>query len=156
MLTGPMTNRRSNATNAYDLMSDVKDYILEEPKRIWMDDWVIEGADRIKDRLGITGPECGTVGCIAGNVRVLTGNLDKACSTLNLALGILSDGNDGLADNLYYLFHSTDVDAKYGTKRYARIVAKRIDEFQRKHEVDLRAVIVEPATKRKAVDRNSL
>lgn len=150
-LTGKVTNRRSNATNAYDLMSDVKEYILEEPKRVWMDEWIVEGAEQIKGLLGVTGPECGTVGCIAGNVRVLTGNIDRRCSTLNLALGILSDGKEILVDDLYDLFHDTIVDAKYGTKRYARIVAERINKFQREHEADLRAVAVQPTTtKRKA------
>lgn len=95
MLTGPMTARRSNAKTAYGLMSDIVAYILEEPKRLWMGDWMIRDMDYIKQDLEM--------------------DLDD-------------------------LFMSTGVDAKYGTKKYARIVAKRIEKFQREHREALRAV----------------
>lgn len=140
MLTGTMTNRRSNAKTAYGLMSDIKAYILEEPKRVWMGDWVIEDMDEIKTDFGVEGPACGTVGCIAGNVKILTGNLGKMISTQRLAMDVLGGGSNDLEDDLYDLFHETHVDAKYGTKKYARIVAKRIEEFQAEHEQELRAV----------------
>lgn len=97
MLTGPMTKRRSNAKTAYGLMSDIKQYILEEPKRIWMK---------------------------ATARRVIAGD----------------DYDDELDYPLTDLFYNTDVDAPYGTKRYARIVAKRIEGFQKKHAASLKAV----------------
>lgn len=153
MLTGPMTNRRSNARNAYDLMSDVQKYILEEPKRIFMGEWLIVGHENIKDALEKDGPECGTVGCIAGNVVLLTGQANTQRSTYSKAIEVLGGRNNvNLEDALYDLFHTFDIDANYGTKKYAQIVAVRIREFQYRHENDLRAVKVtpvKPSTKEK-------
>lgn len=44
---------------------------------------------------------------------------------------------------------SQEVNARYGTKKYAQIVAGRIRAFQRTWKADLQAVVVEPP-KRKA------
>lgn len=146
MLTGPMTARRSDAENAYDLMSDIREYVLEEPKRVWMGDWLIKGHDKIKLYFDVKGPACGTVGCIAGNASVL------AEIPWTNADHVLSGGNEALRRALVSMFYDTDVDARYGTKKYAQIVAKRIREFQKEHKDDLRAVQIQPVkpTKGKA------
>lgn len=145
MLTGPMTARRSNAKTAYGLMSDIAAYILEEPKRVYMGEWLVVGHEEIKDMFGKSGPACGTVGCIAGNAVLLTNRLSQQGSTQEKAFTIITgavDDDSELDNDLYYLFHNASVDANYGTKKYAHIVAKRIAQFQKKHEADLRAVQV--------------
>lgn len=135
-LTGPITKRRSDATNAYDLLTDVIEYMLEEPKRVYMGDWIMRG-DEIKRILGKEGPECGTVGCIAGNAAILSG---KSWSSADK---FLSGGNQTLRSGLVRLFYDTDVEANYGTKKYARIVTKRIKELQCRYKAELQAVEIE-------------
>lgn len=53
----------SDATNAYDLLTDIRRLIREEPKRYDQHTWIehpLKG-----------GPSCGTVGCVAGWVWTL-------------------------------------------------------------------------------------
>lgn len=138
MLTGPMINRRSNAKTAYGLMTDIRAYILEEPKRIFMGEWIIKGAQKIEETLETKGPICGTVGCIAGNATLLAGRGDR--SIFASALDLLSGDDDELGEHLSSLFYGTAVDAEYGTKKYARIVAQRITKFQQKHKAALQRV----------------
>lgn len=135
MLTGSFKERRSDATNSYDLMTDIAAYILEEPKRVYMGDWLMEG-DEIRRRLGDEGPVCGTVGCIAGNAGVLT----DGRASWTVCEDVLSGGDRQLRRALLNLFYDTEVKASYGTEEYARIVAKRIENFQVRYEADLRAV----------------
>lgn len=142
-LTGPMTARRSNAKTAYGLMSDIKAYILEEPKRVWMDAWLIKGKRRISSQFGVDAPICGTVGCIAGNAVMLAGLPSSASTAWEKASRLLSGGNEDLDVELDGLFLNTDIDALYGTEEYARIVAENISDFQSEHEAALRAVRIE-------------
>jgi hypothetical protein len=145
MLKGPMTKRLSTATNAYDLLTDVIAYMLEEPKRIYMQDWLIRDMDAIKDVFNFDGPACGTVGCIAGNTVVLSKGKEIRGSVEHVALRTLAGyENDDLWQDLRRLFLNIDVDARYGTKKYAQIVAKRIRAFQRLWKPDLQAVAIEP------------
>lgn len=145
MLTGPMTARRSNAKTAYGLMSDIAAYILEEPKRIYMGDWLITNMNEVRENFGVDGPACGTVGCVAGNAVLLTskGSFKRRRGIQSQALQILAARDYNLADDLDCLFLSTDVSAPYGTEEYARIVAKRIADFQAAHEAELRKVRIE-------------
>jgi len=143
MLTGPFNARRSAAKTAYELMSDIAAYVLEEPKRLWMGDWIIEGEAEIEDFFETRGPVCGTVGCIAGNAVVLTGQAQNGRSTSTTATEILAGDNHMLRTSLQCLFLGTGVPAKYGTKKYARIVVERIEKFQEKHEAALRDVKIE-------------
>jgi hypothetical protein len=76
------------------------------------------------------------VGCIAGNAGVLTN--DKV--QWSRAEQHLSGGKPALAQALARLFYDTEVPAKYGTKKYARIVAQRITAFLKKHKTSLLAV----------------
>lgn len=140
MLTGPMIARRSNARTAYGLMSDIVTYILEEPKRIYMAAWAIQGKEEIQYELGSDGPMCGTVGCIAGNALVLTNRNLPSSGISRIAKRVLGGNDIDLWEGLEVLFTDIDVSAAYGTKKYARIVAKRITKFQKQHEAELRAV----------------
>lgn len=134
-----MTKRRSNAKTAYGLMSDIRAYILEEPKRVYMGEWIIKGHQNIEDKLDVQGPACGTVGCIAGNA-VLLANAGTGGDIATRALDLLSGNNFDLEDVLDRLFHATYVDADYGTEKYAQIVAKRIASFQEKYKAELQRV----------------
>lgn len=136
MLKGRMTKRRSDATNAYDLLTDIAAYITEEPKRIFMGDWLITGKDTIRRYLDDDGPVCGTVGCIAGNAGLLT---DTKWSNADR---MLAGRDEQLRGRVNWLFYNTDVPARYGTKKYARIVAQRIRRFQKEHKVALLEVSV--------------
>lgn len=138
-LYGSITNRRSNAENAYDLMSDISAYILEEPKRIDMTDWVETDMEWIREQYETEGPVCGTVGCIAGNAVVLLGQPKRWVS----AGMILGGGNSDLRGSLENLFMGTEVNADYGTEKYAEIVAGRIAKFQSEWGAELRAVVIE-------------
>lgn len=143
MLTGPMTARRSNAKDAYNLMSDISAYILEEPKRVFMGEWLVKLQGEYFH--GKKGPACGTVGCIAGNASVLTdGRIPWSDADFKLG-----GDNEKLRSSLVALFFDTEVDAPYGTKKYARIIAKRIAEFQKEHEDELRAVRIGPKNGRR-------
>lgn len=58
-----------------DLLNRVKQHILEEPNRLDMDTWLhhdTPGARYVSGGSTQTVPDCGTVGCIAGWVAVLT------------------------------------------------------------------------------------
>lgn len=141
MLTGPLTARRSNAKTAYGLLSDIAAYILEEPKRVYMGDWVITNMDEIRDEFGVEGPECGTVGCIAGNALLLSGRPMQWVESN--ATDLLGGADGNLQDDVDDLFLDVEVDAPYGTKKYAQIVAKRIAKFQKEHKAALKAVEIE-------------
>jgi hypothetical protein len=99
MLVGPQAARRSTAKNAYDFLTDLKAYSLEEPRRLYMSDWLVKGravttllrefredykhdmavgnlreaqeARAALKALPTSGPVCNTVGCIAGNIITL-------------------------------------------------------------------------------------
>lgn len=137
MLTGPMTKRRSDATTAYDLLTDIRAYILEEPKRIFMGDWILK-RNEVKRRLDSEAPVCGTVGCIAGNADVLTDGKVRWSHAERILSGDVPD----LMRAFSGLFYNTDVPANYGTIEYARIVAGRITTFQKQHKAKLRQVVI--------------
>lgn len=69
----------SEAANAYDLLSDVIRVVEEEPRRLYMNQWLIIGVrmDSVGEiwldgsRDTMKPPACGTVGCIAGWVTLL-------------------------------------------------------------------------------------
>lgn len=60
----------SQATNAYDLLSEIVHLILDEPRRYNQGFWLLEGAELA--RSNYSQPDCGTVGCVAGWAATLT------------------------------------------------------------------------------------
>jgi hypothetical protein len=73
--TGQPLLPRSDAENAYDLLSDVVTCIRNEPRRLDMGHWLMTGErlDRfltVKDHLR-RGPGCGYAGCCAGWIVML-------------------------------------------------------------------------------------
>lgn len=185
MLTGPKSNRRSNAKNAYDLMTDCRRYMLEEPKRVNMSDYIIRGERSVKRFLKkiatdmysyedehliipkLEAPACNTVACIAGSALMLTGRGDLKRNPLGQSLDLLGGrepriewdneavdyiitgpDNSDLRWELEQLFIDTDVNATYGTMKYAKIVAKRVKDFQQAHRKELKQVKVTRFKKR--------
>ncbi len=69
---------KSDAANAYDLLSDVIACIENEPRRLDMGHWLLHGSrlDRFLDASGLDpendAPACGTAGCVAGWIVLLT------------------------------------------------------------------------------------
>jgi len=65
-----MKRHSSISEHAVSILRKVKKHILEEPKRLDMENWLIVG-DNVRIIYGRNAPACGTVGCIAGWVNVL-------------------------------------------------------------------------------------
>src|SRR5436189_5507993 len=63
---------RSDATNAYDLLTDVIQCIEREPRRLHMQHWLLTGEYLEAELDGEDGPICGTAGCVAGIITLLT------------------------------------------------------------------------------------
>lgn len=136
----------SNATNAYALLSDVITTILEEPKRLNMDDWLMTGPYMVArcSANRTTAPACGTVGCISGWLATLTPQLNiDAMHGENIIAPLSVDLSMGQMRNAAYdMFLDTHVDARYGTLKYARIVAGHIRAFQKRWKSQLQSVVI--------------
>lgn len=80
----------SDATNGYDLLTDVAQCILDEPRRFYMPDWVVERHD-IQHLPDSNLPACGTAACIGGWTALLKRGMDVflfAESVSHLALNL--------------------------------------------------------------------
>lgn len=147
----------SDAKTAYTLLSDVIRTILEEPKRVHMDNWLLQG-EGVKDFLyrkgvlDIGGPACGTIGCISGWITTLKPNANVSSIAGEDIIAPYIGWGGGI-DGAYLrrqemreaadaMFMDTTVDATYGTRKYARIVAGRIRKFQKVWAKDLKAIQV--------------
>lgn len=148
----------SHATNAYDLLSDVIRVIQEEPKRLLMDDWLVQ-PDRHYSwtacvaKLGGP-PACGTIGCVAGWVVVLAApdlgslkNMNIDMTAVQILLGekpwhfsasLESKERYQEINSLFSTFPDMDPHVKLGTPEYVAVVVDAITAFQTKHEAFLR------------------
>jgi hypothetical protein len=61
-----------------------------------MGDWLIRGKWQIREAFNTAAPACGTVGCIAGNAVVLTGQVKSWRLVAALALETLGGGDGWL------------------------------------------------------------
>lgn len=135
----------SDATNVFDLLQDVKQAILEEPRRLNMNHVAVkvESGSRLSatvkgKRVLLPNPTCGTVGCFAGWTMMLAGLTPMQASMSWI------EGAQGLLGHLNYNFTSVDgklhsvfnwgagdgiLGMKPGTRAYARAVIKRINRF---------------------------
>lgn len=146
---------RSKATNAYDLLDEIKQLILEEPRNYDQTLWM-----RYFRNDSRQAPPCGTVACVAGWTCALKGfnrisqaTSERAADILGLdimtARALFSGGA------LYYL-HCEMAGCpskpcggaescvagdmpKAGTMEYAQLGVEHISRFQRKYEAQLRA-----------------
>lgn len=131
----------SRAKTAWGLMLDVRRAIKNEPKRA---DMTTIAESRVGDDVAV--PPCGTVGCVAGWIQLLSGrsvnnagnSTQPACAILGRRLNYQTVGPDK-----HYVFNSGDGDAcemtSPGTKAHAKAVIHRIDEFMAINKVGLKA-----------------
>ncbi len=131
----------SRAKTAWGLLQDVKRRMLEEPKRVEMDNWV----EKRHPEDG--GPACGTVGCFAGWVCLLKGKPRGKSPTAMRILGANCDYVMPSTIDSYWGSDSVftdsqsggDIKGKQGTMTYARSVVKRIDGFMKRNKAKLKA-----------------
>lgn len=147
----PKPIKASDATTAWGLLEDVREAILAEPKRANMRVYV-EGWHPWRG-----GPACGTVGCLAGWIALLSGRANRqslldfdasqAMSVVRNVLGSTLDyytvGRGGERNEGGWVFNSGTGDAcwstKPGTPEHAAAVVDRLDRFMRINERALKA-----------------
>lgn len=122
-----------NVNNAASLLRKVSQHIMEEPKRCDMDYWMLRGITMRQCKDEDHRPACGTVGCIAGWIKVLSGS-EETDSAYRVASGLLGlTGHKG--DSLFYINswpagYRNRIDGEVaGTPKYAQVVADRIEDF---------------------------
>lgn len=116
-----------------ELLNRVKAHILEEPKRLFMPGFLArKGDDEDVDRY----PACGTIGCYAGWICVLSGEHDLFGKELADKAASLAHINLDQADRLFFshvVGWSEQDNAKLwsgdGTPETAALAARRLDEF---------------------------
>jgi hypothetical protein len=131
-----------------ELLLKVKAHILEEPKRVYMDNWRVEcapggnvwvWASSNKGEALLIAPSCGTIGCISGWMYMLAPEEKK----LNWTDGLFSgaERHDLLEVDLVTgqrLFYSANWPDEFQDRlrgaelqslAYAQVVADRIDRF---------------------------
>lgn len=137
----------SKAKTAWGLLQDVKRAILKEPKRANMQCYV----DTQLPKDG--GPACGTVGCFAGWVTLLSGYKPRGhvrSDADDIARDILGDCNyhtvgrvDPWLGRAGFVFNGGEGDAcshtEPGTAQHATAVVKRIDNFMRVNRQQLKS-----------------
>lgn len=138
---------QSDAQNVYDLLKDVKQAILEEPRRANMNHVAtVVGTQalswtnpRTRKALRVPAPSCGTVGCFAGWTMMLAGQTpaqalwnwtEGAQQVLGLGLNYRFEGTDGKSHSVFNWGQGDGILLiKPGTRAYARAIGRRIDRF---------------------------
>lgn len=124
-----------------ELLLKVKAHILEEPKRICMNTWIVNTAQCLRVK-GLMTPKCGTVGCIYGWGRILAKGA-KAWNNRWTPPEVFSfedkatlfgldtaEGRRLFLDAFWPVqFEERLAVAKPQSSAYARVVADRIDHF---------------------------
>lgn len=119
----------SRAKTAWGLLQDVKRAIRDEPKRADMN--VFTQKRDQEDG----GPQCGTVGCIAGWVSLLA--TGKRVNNEFPAIKLLGDDVEyqTVGDDCHHVFNAGFGDncstTKPGTRKHANAVIARINKFMR-------------------------
>lgn len=135
---------QSIATNAYELLAEVKALILEEPKRYCQETYLV----RLGMRSDLILPACGTVACVAGWVATLKGDTTSERRVSESATEIL--GLDQL--DSVELFHGSAIKLladrhgiealEFQTNEYAELGAEHIQRFMDAREEQLKAKAV--------------
>lgn len=124
---------KSTATNAYELLDEIKALALEEPKRIDMNNWRLSDGDVFPALTRRGYPACGTVGCIGGWVEVLSGCRPNGAEGI---LGLSSAQSNELFWDPALITHGKS----HGqTAKHARLTVQHIARFQAKYESQLKA-----------------
>lgn len=144
---------KSRAKTADGLLASIQKLILEEPKRYNQNSWVWLLEEGFDPEYVRRGPACGTIGCVAGWVSVLTlprsaiKHLEELSDGISnhaqRLLGLDDDQADELFSGRPISFLRKDdpmmLTAKPGTKAYARLGWKHIQAFRDKYRTQLRA-----------------
>ncbi len=157
---------RSEATNAYELLADVRKAILAEPRRYDQGTYKASVARIRQAKEENKAPACGTMACVAGWCvalktpgmfkRLAGGQIEKRAA--RLLAGPASTDPYAYADSLYDrvmdLFDGGGIEEflleteghrhvpNIGTRAYARLGARRIKKFMQDNEIELKAVKV--------------
>jgi hypothetical protein len=122
------------------ILRKVQKALREEPKRLRMSLWT----DKLDSRFNAYAPSCGTVGCIAGWVYMLTykksgaiENADFECCQAIKILGLPKNSNSlselfyvqNWPEDLFVKFMKTDT----GSPEKAEVVCEVIDNFINKY-----------------------
>lgn len=143
----------SRATNAFDLLEELKAVIREEPQRLYMGWWIAKKhgvmtstPDWIlrtnKRDMGHLQPACGTVACAAGWIVLLRDEKAQGSDTEWAALRQFPESTFRTFEHLF----NRSPNAEVGTPEAAEFVADRIALIQRFYEHDLKAFALMPPT----------
>jgi len=126
---------KSKAKTAYGLLSEIRKFILDEPKRYDQHHWLIRRDIEAPSEFDF--PECGTTACIGGWVATLKkpDAIRSRWSVEPIAADIL--GLDG--DQAFELFSEFAVAGEPQTKNHARRGARHVAKFQKKYAKQLKA-----------------
>jgi hypothetical protein len=138
---------KSTATNAYDLLGDIRRIILEEPRRYDQTWWrYIEGVPNSSGKAPSDYPACGTVCCVAGWVTALTSRRrvgeDQISPRAQSTLGL----SEGQALDLFSSEATCSLAIQRGiappppqTPEHAQLGALHIANFMAKYKAQLKA-----------------
>ena len=149
----PISKFRTKATNAYELLKEVRALILEEPKR-YNQATILDHEMTAKSGQYIAlfygrplaeyAPDCGTIGCRAGWITELTApnprHINDEVNYARKQLGI----TERQADNLFNGDAAGKTYGEWGTPEYARKGARGITVFMAHHKAQLLAKRVTP------------
>ena len=143
---------KSFATNAYDLLTDIRTLIVEEPKRYNQSSWLKQHVT------GPGAPACGTIGCVAGWIKQLT-EPDRKEHAQAVAERVLNDKRL----NLYMLFRGGAIEdlassstPTVGTNAYAALGDRHIRNFQQQNKKALRSIPVTTHASRMAMKKDTM
>jgi hypothetical protein len=129
---------RKGRHSAYKVLNFVIDAIEEEPRRLYMPDWVtlFKGtavgmdASRLKRK-----PECGTAACVAGWINIVTRqDVILGSSSAMSALG-LGDMDSEMRNDLYNIFISTRATNDQIVKRLRAFIEEHEDTLKQRFAV---------------------
>lgn len=166
---------RSKAKTAYDLIGELITEILAEPARLYMDNWVVSYKNRVFMRfyggwtsdktaalnngydnmLDAKGPACGTVGCAAGWICLLRGDVPaidvvdnhRAFEHLFGQPYLFPSRRPPVVSALDDIFHSSP-SGEYGTKKYVNGVVKRLRDYRKEFATELKTYTLPKITRR--------
>src|SRR6185437_2038910 len=136
----------SKATNVYDLLQDLYRVIEQEPTRLDMAASILAIRGKRYYSTDTTGlPPCGTVGCYAGWINILTrnpsehniGGITPKIEGNGGTLQIVAPKGSGLDYKFYNLFFENFPTADYGTPEYGEQALARLKKFITDNEEQL-------------------
>lgn len=137
---------RSRATTSHGLLNALIRAVRTEPQRLLMDDWVVTFGQHFERAIHGLKPECGTIACAAGWIKILRRPRDADATTMihgyteSFALSQFPVVARDAMSSLFYTFPPF----KPGTREYVDYVVAKIRAIQKEHGTDLKAFKLEP------------